>query len=137
MSLAKAGQDRVQEKAAEAVLSLKNLIVIVEQGVPDKVVRIIPLKGEKLWLNNGPDIERWEEIKRQVFLKAPPDQKIATPVSVGDRSSWTLLPENVPIIDLTELEPTGGVEDDAEPVLKRGPGRPKKIKEGRIVNVTA
>lgn len=91
----------------QEVESLPNLVKLVQAPRVDAVLRIEPLEARTLDLLNGPDAEEWAQIQRLVYLYAPVEAKGAQPVTVGNRTEWTLLPEDVPVVklnvDLTTL----------------------------------
>lgn len=87
------------QMAVEAVDSLPNLIKVVMSGVPDRVMRVLPLES-RILTDNAPDMDEWEQIKRLVYLKAPVEQKGLEPVPVGTTKEWTITTSDVPVVDL-------------------------------------
>lgn len=90
----------VEERLIKEVTSLPNLIRLVQTGKADQVIRVAPFEAQTLWLDRGPDIEKWEQIKREIYLKAPAEQKVPVPVDVGDQQGWKIGAADVPFIDL-------------------------------------
>lgn len=92
------------ERIINAVDSMPNLIKVVTPGAIDEVIRIVPLQRQVLDTGKGPHKELWEGIKRRLFLEAPYEQKTVAPVPVGNRREWTILPDDVPVVDLRTTE---------------------------------
>ena len=110
------------EKAIEAVESLPNLIKLVKPPQVDRVIRIVPLEPRTLDLMLGPDAEEWAQIERLVFLFAPPEKKTLNPAPVGTRQEWTLMPEDVPVVELLTSP-----KDSHDSVLYNKTSREKKL----------
>lgn len=127
------------DRVIDAVDGMPNLIKLVKGGKVDRVMRVVPLESRTLDLDTGPDGEEWEQVKRLIYLRAPVEKRGLDPVEVGTYKEWTLLPEQVPVVELT-----GEIGDDVKLNKKsreekahfknieekRKPGRPKKaVKE--------
>jgi len=95
----------VIDRAMNAVDNMPNLVKVVTPGLVDQVLRVVGIQRRVLILDNGPDIEEWEQIKRLIFLKAPMEQKSVNPRFVGTTKEWTLLPDEVPSVDVGKVDP--------------------------------
>lgn len=140
----------------EKCLEVKDTILLVDPGFPDKVIRVTPLpqvavdhraqlgnendprrKAAHVVLNlsNGPEQEVWRAIERDIFLRAPRDKATPIPLQVAPncREEWNLLPEDVPVVELqVETPPQAPVLPKVEaPSLVE---RPKAKVQGPVAH---
>lgn len=86
-------------------LEVPNTILLYSAGEVDKVIRVIPLESCVLNLDRGPDQEKWEDIKGIINSEARRDRPVPRPLPVSQKTSeeWSLLPEDIPVIELPNL----------------------------------
>ena len=82
------------------------MITLVTPGYSDRVIKVTPAEHteEKIWLDNTPGIERWENIKRLINNHASRFSPIPEPAPwCGDNKDLktiTLKPSDIPTVKL-------------------------------------
>ena len=91
---------------AEADVTYKTCkVTIVAHGTSDKVIKIFPAEHEKekIWLNERPGIERWNEVKRFMNNYAERGSRTLEPIryhSPGNTSIVEIEEKDIPIVKL-------------------------------------
>lgn len=102
------------------VLSTDSIFLLTQAGFPDKVIRVIPLKGKKINLDNGPQQEEWREVERQIYTMSRRDRPIPAPAPVAPSSNdeWSIRIEDVPTVVLLQQA------EETAPVYAPAPAAP-------------
>ena len=113
-------------------------ITLVTPGHSDRVIKINPAEHEteKIWLDNTPGIERWDNIKRLTQTHASRFAPVSDPIPYcndpKDLKTITLKEEEIPTITLENFvlpAPKGVPVNEAAPVLPQGNERLARLEE--------
>lgn len=94
----------------EEILKSPNVFLLTRAGSVDRVIRVVPLEGKVLNLDNGPEGEEWATVERQIFLRSRSDRALPQPVPVAQssRDEWSISLVEIPTIVLLEEGPQDG-----------------------------
>lgn len=117
------------------------LITVVENGLPDKVIKVFPANGkaEKIWCTHTAGIERWAAVKRFLYNGAKKGVRVADPVAwhtSNDLKTPAITDADIPVVELED----GLVFEvfvEPEPVRPQQAGHPVKADQERMERLEA